>query len=150
MARVSTVRAHLLALAIVFSLTSSIILVFFLAPYIIERYYPAAAPVAAAIVWIRDAIDHGLATMMFLLIPVLLGALAYDTHIWLTRRRTARRATPGTVALEGGTATPMLTSSHATQQPTAPSLPNSSPSSHFLMWHLFRTGIDETRSARTF
>ncbi|KAJ7232457.1 hypothetical protein B0H12DRAFT_1239654 [Mycena haematopus] len=144
MARVSTVRAYLLALVIVFSLTSSIILVFFLAPYLIERYYPAAAPIAAAIVWLRDAIDHGLATMTFLLIPVLLGALAYDAHIWLTRRRTARRATPGTVALEGGTATPMLTSSHAAQQPTgtvASKLLSLLSFTYFLMWHLFRTGI---------
>ncbi|KAJ7233603.1 hypothetical protein B0H12DRAFT_1143604 [Mycena haematopus] len=114
--------------------------------YLLARYYPAAAPIASAIVWIRDAIDHGLATLTFLLIPVLLAALAYDAHIWLTRRHTVRRATPGTVALEEGTATPtrMLTSSRASQQPTgtvASKLSSLIFLTYFLMWHLFRTGI---------
>ncbi|KAF7366264.1 hypothetical protein MSAN_00882600 [Mycena sanguinolenta] len=100
MARLSAaVNAYRKALAIVSSLTTVILLVFFITPYLIEHHYPAAAPVAAAIIWVKDAIEHMLASLAaFMALILLIILVKFDVC--------GCRTTPsGPVALEEGTVT---------------------------------------------
>ncbi|KAJ6449767.1 hypothetical protein C8R45DRAFT_123287 [Mycena sanguinolenta] len=145
MARASA--AYLKALAIVSSLTAVILLVFFITPYLIEHNYPAAAPVAAAIVWVKETIEHALASFAFIGAVILLGVLvACDIC--------ACRATPpGLIALEAGTSTPTLTphaAGEAAHQPAGAVVARLPVTTklllmasfiYFIIWQALRKGI---------
>ncbi|KAJ7855490.1 hypothetical protein B0H14DRAFT_2754609 [Mycena olivaceomarginata] len=74
-----------------------------LSPLLIERYYPQAAPVAAAFVRITDTILCGLDSLLFLTV-LALGFLLINLA------RNSRCSAAGAIALEDGTADPTVTS----------------------------------------
>ncbi|KAJ6449769.1 hypothetical protein C8R45DRAFT_1044403 [Mycena sanguinolenta] len=99
MARASAAaNASLKAIAIVSSLTTVVFLVFFITPYLIERHYPAAAPIAAAVVWVKGAIEHMLASLASYTAFILLLSLVIHNVCGY------RATPPGPLALEEGTA----------------------------------------------
>jgi len=71
--------------------------------FLIERYYPDVASVAAAFVWVMDTASLGFTAATFCMALIMLCVFVNDAHKWLTSART-RSASP--VALEDGTAVP--------------------------------------------
>ncbi|KAJ7870798.1 hypothetical protein B0H14DRAFT_2725370 [Mycena olivaceomarginata] len=100
-------RAYAKGYAIFFS----IILFLFFAPLLIELYYPAAAPVAAAFVWVTDNLDRAFTAGSLIIVLTTFTLLAGDARRWFARIR-ARRTPAGPVALEDGVAPPPAPCSH--------------------------------------
>ncbi|KAJ6505828.1 hypothetical protein C8R47DRAFT_1066704 [Mycena vitilis] len=76
-----------------------------LTPVLIEAYYPQAAPVAEALVWVTDTISRGFGALCFVMAVGLFGSLTNSSRKGLVRLFT-RRASPATgpISLEDGTA----------------------------------------------
>ncbi|KAJ7870829.1 hypothetical protein B0H14DRAFT_2725502 [Mycena olivaceomarginata] len=115
-------RAYAKGYAIFFS----IILLLFFAPLFIELYYPAAAPVAAAFVWVTDNLDRAFTAGSLIIVLTTLTMLAGDARRWFARIR-ARRTPAGPVALEDGVApppapVPTVTSTATATDPAPPPL----------------------------
>ncbi|KAJ7621699.1 hypothetical protein DFH06DRAFT_770387 [Mycena polygramma] len=74
-------------------------------PVLIETYYPQAAPVAEALVWVTNTISRGFGALCFVMAVGLLGSLGNSARKGLVRLCT-RRASPATgpISLEDGTA----------------------------------------------
>ncbi|KAF8207459.1 hypothetical protein K438DRAFT_1815008 [Mycena galopus ATCC 62051] len=75
---------------------------FILLPALIERYYPAAAPVATVITWVGDKGALGFTAIMFTTALFLLSSLVCDTQASISR--VFNRRTTGPIALEEGVA----------------------------------------------
>lgn len=98
-----------------------VIILFFLAPVLIELYYPQAASVAAAFVWVTDKFGRRFGALTFFMALYMLCSLSNDAYQGLTRL--CSTPTPGPIALENGTtapAAPHPTGTHITADaPTA-------------------------------
>ncbi|KAJ7746018.1 hypothetical protein B0H16DRAFT_1557475 [Mycena metata] len=113
MARFTFRKSYLMALLVALFL--------FFAPVFIEAYYPEAAPVAAAFIWVTDSLGRALSAAAFFTIIVTLVLLVRDLRRWLTGATPAQTASVATPAeLEAGVA------ADASEADTNPSLPNSS------------------------
>ncbi|KAF7348981.1 hypothetical protein MVEN_01419100 [Mycena venus] len=90
------------------------------APALIHRFYPQAAPLAAACVWLAMTLVHGLAALYFIGALLSFGMLTIDAYKWLTLRlrRACSTPAPGPIALEDGTAAPSPTGDSDTPAPT--------------------------------
>ncbi|KAJ6505816.1 hypothetical protein C8R47DRAFT_1066693 [Mycena vitilis] len=73
-------------------------LLYLLIPFVIETYFPQAAPIAAAFTWTTDAATRGLCAIYFLIALGLLVSLVVDTRNGLVRMCTRRTTRP--VSLE--------------------------------------------------
>ncbi|KAJ7233593.1 hypothetical protein B0H12DRAFT_1143584 [Mycena haematopus] len=80
----------------------TVVSVSYLPPVLIERHYPAAAPVAAVFVWITDTGSRALAAAMFVVAIAMLGLLLGDAYKGLARSFSSNTST-GPIALEDGT-----------------------------------------------
>ncbi|KAJ7016445.1 hypothetical protein C8F04DRAFT_1161811 [Mycena alexandri] len=80
-------------------------LLLLLTPTLIERYYPQAAPMATALVWLTDSIACGLSTLSVIMGSGLLISLLEDACNGIARLCGARPAT-GSISLEEGTTEP--------------------------------------------
>jgi hypothetical protein len=90
-----------------------VLILFFLAPALMDRYYPEAPALARATVgWFRDTLSRGFAALTFLAAIYNICSLSSDAYKWLSGLRSASPAT-GPIALEDGTAEPV--------EPTLPS-----------------------------
>ncbi|KAJ7159676.1 hypothetical protein C8R46DRAFT_372829 [Mycena filopes] len=76
-------------------------LVAFFAPLLTEVYYPAAAPVATALVWFTDAIGRGIAAAAFFSLLATLALFVRDIRRRITGASAAPTPTPA--ALEAAT-----------------------------------------------
>ncbi|KAJ7037172.1 hypothetical protein C8F04DRAFT_1093649 [Mycena alexandri] len=85
-------------------------LLLLLTPTLIERYYPQAAPMATALVWLTDSIACGLSTLSVIMGSGLLISLLEDACNGIARLCGARPAT-GSISLEEGTTEPAPVSS---------------------------------------
>jgi hypothetical protein len=81
-----------------------VVLLFFFAPVLIELYYPQAAPVAAAFVWVTDTFGRGFGALTFFMALYMLCSLSNDAYQALARL--CSTPTHGPIALENGTAEP--------------------------------------------
>jgi hypothetical protein len=95
-----------------------VLLFLLFAPLFIELYYPAAAPVAAACVWITDNLDRAFTAGSLIIVFTTLIILAGDARRWFARVR-ARRTPAGPVALEDGVAPPPAPAPTVTSTATA-------------------------------
>ncbi|KAJ6568915.1 hypothetical protein B0H19DRAFT_1134213 [Mycena capillaripes] len=94
-------RAKVYALYVIFFLLCLAVL---LAPLLIERYYPRAAPIAAAARWLTDKTWRGFTTFSFFAALYTLYSLMKDAREYLAGLWAARRRAPrGPIALEEGT-----------------------------------------------
>ncbi|KAK7007932.1 hypothetical protein R3P38DRAFT_3026722 [Favolaschia claudopus] len=77
----------------------------YLAPILIEAYYPPLKPLGDACQWLTDAFDHGFFALCTVMAVTMLSMLVNDARLFLARVFTRRTAT-GPVALEDGVAVP--------------------------------------------
>ncbi|KAJ7611495.1 hypothetical protein DFH06DRAFT_1371936 [Mycena polygramma] len=82
-------------------------LLYLLIPFLIETYFPQAAPIAAAFTWTTDAATRGLCAIYFLIALGLLVSLLADARKGLVRLCTRRATSP--VSLEDGTEAELTT-----------------------------------------
>ncbi|KAJ7623083.1 hypothetical protein DFH06DRAFT_1230873 [Mycena polygramma] len=82
-------------------------LLYLLIPFLIETYFPQAAPIAAAFTWTTDAATRGLCAIYFLIALGLLVSLLADARKGLGRLCTRRATSP--VSLEDGTEAELTT-----------------------------------------
>ncbi|KAJ7621695.1 hypothetical protein DFH06DRAFT_770328 [Mycena polygramma] len=103
-------------------------LFFLLTPVLIEAYYPEAAPVAQAFVWVTDTTARGLGALSFVMAIGLIVSLCNSTRKGLVRLCT-RRASPATgpISLEDGTAETDAEVTPPTASPTPAAADKSKP-----------------------
>ncbi|KAK7065037.1 hypothetical protein R3P38DRAFT_64876 [Favolaschia claudopus] len=77
----------------------------YLAPILIEAYYPPLKPLGDACQWLTDAFDRGFFALCTVMAVTMLSMLVNDARLFLARVFTRRTAT-GPVALEDGVAVP--------------------------------------------
>ncbi|KAJ7234051.1 hypothetical protein B0H12DRAFT_1076465 [Mycena haematopus] len=95
---------------------------FICAPTLIDRYYPAAAPLAVALRWVADKGMAGLTAATFFLWILMFCLLVGDARKFVRRVMSARAAPPtGPISLEDGTAVTAVpaTTDDAAPTPTA-------------------------------
>ncbi|KAJ7233599.1 hypothetical protein B0H12DRAFT_167967 [Mycena haematopus] len=92
---------------------------FICAPTLIDRYYPAAAPLAVALRWVADKGMAGLTAATFFLWILMFCLLVGDARKFVRRVMSARAAPPtGPISLEDGTAVPAVPATTADAAPT--------------------------------
>ncbi|KAJ7234044.1 hypothetical protein B0H12DRAFT_1143291 [Mycena haematopus] len=110
----------------------TVVSISYLPPVLIERHYPAAAPVAAVFVWITDTGSRALAAAMFVVAIAMLGLLLGDAYKGLARSFSSNTST-GPIALEDGTSVPALPEP-TTQATPPPTLTLTVPQKLFLLF----------------
>ncbi|KAF8207485.1 hypothetical protein K438DRAFT_1962409 [Mycena galopus ATCC 62051] len=102
---------------------------FIVLPALIERYYPAAAPVAAVITWVGDKGALGFTAIMFTMAICMFSSLMHDAYGLISR--VFNRRTTGPIALEEGVAVPApaapVTDAVTEEATTAPAPAKSQP-----------------------
>ncbi|KAJ7676605.1 hypothetical protein DFH06DRAFT_1168595 [Mycena polygramma] len=109
------VKAHLKAYAKAYAMGALGFVLYLLTPFLIETYYPQAAPIATALVWIADTAERGLCAVYFIMAVRMLLSFGHDACKILVRMCSRRAMATGPVSLEDGTA-------DAERSPPAPTL----------------------------